>query len=131
VPFTRRATTSVVFGIVAAFVLPITLTGCSAHRDATGFCATIRGGHSAFDSVDESRAPVALAEFDRVAAKAPTTVATDLKTVSAVLHLLYRDPASVAKDPALFERYVAATKHFDSYLHQTCGVSIPPPGKFF
>ena len=121
----------VVFGIVVAMMVSFALSGCSAQRNATGFCATVRGGHSAFDSVAESRAPVALAEFDRVTAKAPTTVAPDLKTVSTVLHLLYRDPASLAKDPALIKRYLGATKRVDSYLHQACGVSIPPPGKFF
>jgi hypothetical protein len=115
-----------VFGLVG----PALVGGCGAHREATGFCATIRQGRSAFDSTDVAHASRALAEFDRVAASAPATVAPDLKTVGSFLRALYGDPASVAKHPALFERYAAATKRVDAYLHQTCGVHIPPLGKF-
>jgi hypothetical protein len=122
----RRTVVVLVFGLVGVAVVG----GCGAHREATGFCATIRRGHGAFDSTDAAHATRALDEFDRVAASAPATVAPDLKVVSAFLSALYHDPASVAKDPAAFERYAAATGRVDSYLHDTCGVHIPPAGKF-
>jgi len=46
-------------------------------------------------------------------------VAPDLKTVSAGLTLLYRDPKKLVADPALFERYreaMAAIEGHDGWL---------------
>jgi hypothetical protein len=132
VPFTPRVTTFFVFGLVASVALgSVLLAGCGTHHAATDFCATIRRGHSAFNSTNEADAKRALAEFDRVVASAPAPVAPDLRTVSVFLHALYRDPVAVAKDPPLVERYRVATGRVDRYLHRACGIAIPPPGKFF
>jgi hypothetical protein len=123
-----RATSVVVAcGLVAA------LAGCGGgeHHAATRFCAAIERGHPAFDSIDASKSSTALTEFDRVSESAPAALAPDLAIVSSVLRALYRDPASVANDPARFKSYIAATRRVDRYLHETCGVRIPPAGKFF
>jgi hypothetical protein len=102
--------------------------GCSSHRQATGFCATVERGRAAFDSADQAHASRALAEFDRVIAGAPAAIAPDLKTVSAFLRLLVNDPKSATA--AVFVRYAAAIRRVDRYLHETCGIRIPPQGKF-
>jgi hypothetical protein len=131
VPFAPRVTTFSFVGLVASLALgSVFLVGCGSHHAATGFCATIRRGHSAFNSTDEPHAKQALAEFDRVVAAAPAAVAPDLHTVSAFLHTLYRNPAAIAKNPSLLKQYSAATGRVDRYLHRTCGISIPPPSKF-
>ena len=103
--------------------------GCSSHQQATGFCATIEQGRAAFDSTDEAHLSASLAEFDRVIATAPAEIAPDLKTVSAFLRLLVRDPKSAAT-AAVFVRYGKATSRIDRYLHDTCGIHVPPQGKF-
>jgi hypothetical protein len=131
VPFARRTTALLALGLtVVVLVASSLIAGCGAARGATGFCATIRSGHPAFDSIDANRAPQALAEFDRIVARAPASVAPDLTTVGTVLRALYRNPASLANNTALLSRYFAAVGRVDKWLHQNCGVSIPPPGKF-
>jgi hypothetical protein len=132
VPFVPRVTTFSFVGLVASLALgSVLLVGCGTHHAATGFCATIRRGHSAFNTTDAAHAKQALAEFDRVVASAPAAVAPDLHTVSTFLHTLYRDPAAIAKDPSLLTQDSAAIGRVDRYLHRACGISIPPPGKFF
>ncbi|HEY5013762.1 MAG TPA: hypothetical protein VIK61_13810 [Acidimicrobiia bacterium] len=103
--------------------------GCGSHRQATGFCAAIEQGRAAFDSTDEAHLTASLAEFDRVAANAPAAIAPELKTVSAFLRLLLHDPKSAAT-AAVFVRYSTAVRRVDRYLHETCGIHIPPQGKF-
>jgi hypothetical protein len=125
-PFVPRAV--VIAGLVGATVIgSVALAGCGAHHAATGFCASIQRGHSAFNSTDPAHASRALAEFDRVAASAPAAVAPDLKTIAAVI----RKPTQVVNNPALVKRYFAAIAHVDRYLHQSCGLTVPPPGKLF
>jgi hypothetical protein len=127
VPFVPRAAVVV---LVCSLAAPALIAGCGRQSDESGFCATIETGHTAFDATDAAHSSAALAEFDRVAATAPASLAPDLKTVAATLSVLYRDPASLANKPALLQRYVAAIERVDRYLHQTCGVAVPPAGKF-
>jgi hypothetical protein len=125
-PFVPRVV--VIASLLGATLIGATaLAGCSEHHEATGFCATIRRGHSAFNSTDAAHAKRALAEFDRVAASAPATVAPDLKTIAAVI----RKPTQLVDNPALIKRYFAAIGRVDRYLHQSCGLTVPPPGKLF
>jgi hypothetical protein len=130
-PFVRGA--AVILGVVgAALIGTVAIGGCGSSHQATGFCAAVRRGHSAFNSTDPARADPAhakqaLAEFDRVAASAPAAVAPDLKIISAVVG----KPTRLVKNPALVKQYFAAIGHVDYYLHQSCGLTIPPPGKLF
>jgi hypothetical protein len=122
VPFAQRATAVIVgFGAVAAVVVG----GCSGDPEARGFCAEITRGHAAFDAIDVAGSARALAQFDRIAEAAPATVAADLKTLSTVLSLLYRNPKALVKEPANFRRYSAARDRVDQYLRRSCGVRIP------
>lgn len=98
--------------------------GCSADREANGFCAEIEHGHAAFDSVDKQESKRALAEFDRVVATAPAAIAPDLKTVGTELALFYNDPKAFT-DPVGFKRYTTALDRVDKYLRETCGIRIP------
>jgi hypothetical protein len=117
--------------VLVGFALAASLVagGCSSHRRATGFCAAIAQGHAAFDSTDEAHAPQALAEFDRVVATAPAAIAPDLKTVGAFLGLLVHDPKAAATT-TVFARYATAVRGVDAYLRDTCGIHVPPQGKF-
>ena len=125
-PFVRRAL--LMLGLVVAVLGGSSaIAGCGPKHEATGFCAAIRRGHSAFDSTDQAHAAKALAEFDRVAASAPAAVAPDVKTVASVI----RDPRQLVHDPALTQRYLAAIARIDRYLQATCGVSVPPTAKLF
>ena len=120
-PFTQRATALAVgFGVAATVVVG----GCRSDREANGFCAEIERGHAAFDSIDTDHSDRALAEFDRVAASAPASVAPDLQTVGAQLALFYNDPKAFV-DPAGLKRYAAALDRVDEYLRATCGIRIP------
>jgi hypothetical protein len=101
--------------------------GSSSSR-ATGFCAAIRHSSPAFDSVDRSGLSKATAAFDRIAARAPAPVATDLHVVVAFRARLFENPGSISKDPSIIVKYGASTKRVDAYLHDHCGVHIPPRG---
>ncbi|MDQ1466224.1 MAG: hypothetical protein QOH10_639 [Actinomycetota bacterium] len=126
VPFVRHAAVVSFFGLVVPLLLgSVVIGGCGTQHKATGFCATIRRGHAAFDSLDKAHVKKALAEFDRVAKSAPATVAPDLRTVSSTLLVLYNEPGTVAKDPAMLRRYFEATVRVDNYLRQSCGVRVP------
>jgi hypothetical protein len=125
-PSVRREV--VIAGLVgAALIGSVVLAGCGTRPAATGFCATIQRGNSAFNSTDTAHATRALAEFDRIAAAAPPSVAGDLKTIAAVM----RKPTRLFDTPALVKRYSAAIAHVNRYLHQSCGLTVPPPGKLF
>jgi hypothetical protein len=113
--------------LVVAALGTMALTGCSSHHEATGFCATIQRGHTEFNSLDAARQTQALAEFDRIAASAPAAVAPDLKTIATVIE----KPSRVVGNPPLIRRYFAAIGHVDRYLHQSCGLTIPPQAKLF
>jgi hypothetical protein len=126
VPLAPRAV-SIACLVGAVLIGAAAVAGCGPTHDATGFCATIERGHAAFDSTDQSHAPRALAEFDRVTAAAPASVAPDLSTVASVL----RDPAVLANNPTLVKGYFAAIARVDRYLHRTCGLTVPPVGKLF
>ena len=121
VPCVRRATACVVVVGVAAMVGG----GCGGDREATGFCAEIERGHAGFDSTDPHRSTAALAQLDRMIVSAPPTVAPDLKTMSSLLSVIYRNPKAVVKDPSILERYSAAVDRVDQYLRDECGLRIP------
>lgn len=116
----RAAVLAIAVGVFAAVA-----GGCSSRHEAVGFCAEAKRGHAAFDTLDERRAPRALAQFDRVVATAPAGVAVDLKVVSETVALLYSNPVKLANDPALVKRYRASLDRVDQYLRQTCGFHIP------
>jgi len=118
----------VILGVVGAtLIATVAIGGCGSKHRATGFCAAVRRGDSAFNSTKPAHAKQALAEFDRVAASAPAAVASDLKVISAVVG----KPTRLANNPALVKQYFAAIGRVDRYLHQSCGLTIPPPGKLF
>jgi hypothetical protein len=117
----------VVCGLVVAALGTIALAGCSSRHRASGFCATIQRGHAEFNSTDSAHQTQALAEFDRIAASAPAAVAPDLRTIATVVE----KPSRVVGDPPLIRRYFAAIGHVDRYLHQSCGLTIPPQAKLF
>ena len=132
----RRRVPSVVR--VAALVACVVLAalgasacGSSSNSSASGFCNAIRQPNAAFDSLDATHARAALDAFDRVAAKAPPRVAADLHVVSSFQRLLRSDPAAIQKNPTMIGDYGAATKRIDAYLHDTCGLRIPPFGRLF
>ena len=115
-------------GVLAA----IGTTGCSSGGGhASAFCTAIRQPNVAFNTLSGSHVEQALDAFDTVAAKAPAAVAADLHTVSSFQRLLRGNPSAIQKDPALITRYGAATKRVDAYLHDACGVRIPPFGKLY
>ena len=114
--------------LVAAVAAAGGVGGGSSNRNARGFCAMIDHQHAAFDSVKLADAPKALPEFDRTAARAPAAIAHDLGVVSAFLTRLHDDPSSLAGHPEIVKRYAGATNRVDSYLHDTCGVTIPRRG---
>ncbi len=117
-----------ILGVVSvALVGTVTVGGCGSSRQATGFCAAVRRGNSAFNSTDPAHAKQALAAFERVAAAAPPSVAPDLATIAAVVG----KPTRLVKNPALVKQYFRAIGRVDRYLHQSCGLTIPPPGKLF
>ena len=121
VPCIRRATAWLVVVGVAAMVAG----GCGADREATGFCAEIERGHAGFDSTDPHRSTAALAQLDRMIGSAPPTVAPDLKTMSSLLSVIYRNPKAVVKDPSILDRYSATVDRVDQYLRDDCGLRIP------
>jgi outer membrane murein-binding lipoprotein Lpp len=113
-------------GLVAAALGTTALAGCSSHRQATGFCATIQRGHAEFNSLDSAHQASALAEFHRIAASAPAAVAHDLEAIATVV----AKPSRVAGNTSRFLSYFAAVGRVDRYLHQSCGLTIPPTAKF-
>jgi hypothetical protein len=126
----RRVVPSRVVGpIVFALTATIAIGACGSNRHATGFCARVEQSNPVFNSLDASHQEAALALFDKVADTAPPAVAADLHTVSAFRRRLVDDPNSV--DPSILKAYVASTKRVDAYLHDTCGIAIPPTGRLF
>ena len=119
----RVAAIALTCGIAAALV-----SGCSNDTHASAFCADAERGQSAFDSNAADRFPAAIAQFEKIAAAAPAAIAPDLKTVSAGLSILYRNPRRFVDDPARFKRYSAAISRVDEYLRQNCGTPIPRRG---
>lgn len=126
----RRVVRSRVVGsLILALVATTAVGACGSSRHASGFCGRIEQSNPAFDSDDTSRA--ALAAFDKIADTAPPPIAKDLHTVSAFRRTLVNDPQSLAAHPSILTAYVASTKRIDTYLHDTCGISVPPEGKLF
>jgi hypothetical protein len=122
-----RAAVSVALVLAAA----ATVTACGSSARATGFCATVERGNPAFNSVDAAHQDRALAAFDKLANSAPPAVASELHAISAFHRRLVDDPKSIVSDPSLVTAYAANRKHVDAYLHDTCGVAIPPLGTIF
>lgn len=123
------ARSRVVGTLVFALIASVAATACGSSGKASGFCARIKQGEPAFNSLDASNLHTALAAFDKVADAAPPAVASDLHTISSFRRRLADDPKSIVADPSLLRAYATSTKRVDNYLHHTCGVDIPPPGK--
>jgi hypothetical protein len=121
----------VVGSLILALVAGIAVGACGSGKHVSGFCARIERGNPAFDSLDTTHQRAALAAFDKVADTAPPAVASDMHTISDFRRRLVSDPKSIAADPSILTAYIASTKRVDSYLHNTCGIAIPPLGKLF
>jgi hypothetical protein len=117
--------------LVVALLVSAAAGACGSSRQASGFCGRVERGDPAFNSDDAAHLRTALAAFDKIAATAPPAVASDLHVISSFRRRLAEDPQSIKADPALVTAFVASGKRVDSYLHDTCGVDIPPPSKLF
>jgi hypothetical protein len=117
--------------LILALVAGVAAGACGPSHHASGFCARIERGNPAFNSLDVAQQRAALAAFDKVADTAPPAVATDLHTISNFRRRLVSDPKSIEADPSILSAYVASAKRVDSYLHDTCGIAIPPQAKLF
>jgi hypothetical protein len=126
--YRRRVAPGRVAAVLAvALVACAGVAACGGSTHATGFCARIQHGNGAFNQTGAAHLDSALAAFDKVAATAPPAVATDLHTVSGFRRELGDKPKSV-RQPQITS-YIAAVKRVDAYLHDTCGLAIPPPSK--